>query len=159
MILNLGITRGLKNTRSHCPLHSFWFDHFMERPRSIGIGMFKDSLDHFTRQPVLKNAVCVLSHIWLLVTPWTVTLQAPLSVEFSRQEYWSQLPFPTPGIFPTQGSNPWLLGLLHWQAGYLPHGKSVEKHCSRNKVPAFVHVRVWWKWQIQPLWYRARQDA
>ena len=31
------------------------------------------------------------------VTPWTVSHQAPLSMEFSRQEYWSELPFPTPG--------------------------------------------------------------
>ena len=41
--------------------------------------------------------VCVLSHVQLLTTPWTVTLQAPLSMKFSRQEYRSGLPFPTPG--------------------------------------------------------------
>ena len=41
---------------------------------------------------------------------WTVAGQAPLSMEFSRQEHWSGLPFPSKGIFPTQGSNP---GLLH----------------------------------------------
>ena len=33
-----------------------------------------------------------LSHVWLFVTPWTVALQAPLSMEFSRQEDWSGLP-------------------------------------------------------------------
>ena len=38
-----------------------------------------------------------LSHVWLFVTPWTVVLQAHLSMEFSRQEYWGGLPFPTPG--------------------------------------------------------------
>ena len=43
--------------------------------------------------------------VWLLVTRWTVACQAPLSVGFSRQEYWSGLPFPSPGIFPTQGWN------------------------------------------------------
>ena len=36
-------------------------------------------------------------HVWLFVTPWTVVHQAPLSMEFSRQEYWSGLPFPSPG--------------------------------------------------------------
>ena len=36
----------------------------------------------------------------LFVTPWTVVHQAPLSLEFSRQEYWSGLPFPPPGDFP-----------------------------------------------------------
>ena len=45
---------------------------------------------------------------------------APLSMEFSRQDYWSGLPFLLQGIFLTQGSNPPLLGLLHGQAGSLP---------------------------------------
>ena len=35
--------------------------------------------------------------------PWTVALQAPLSMEFSRQEYWSGLPFPSPGDLPNPG--------------------------------------------------------
>ena len=51
-----------------------------------------------------------LSRVRLFVTPWTVAYQAPPPMGFSRQEYWSGLPFPSPGIFPTQGSNP---GLLH----------------------------------------------
>ena len=38
-----------------------------------------------------------LSHVWLFETPWTVSYQAPLSMGFSRQEYWSGLPFPSPG--------------------------------------------------------------
>ena len=36
------------------------------------------------------------SRVWLFVSPWTVTLQGPLSMEFSRQEYWSGLPFSSP---------------------------------------------------------------
>ena len=36
----------------------------------------------------------VLSHVWLFATPWTVACQAPLSMGFSRQEYWNRLPFP-----------------------------------------------------------------
>ena len=51
-----------------------------------------------------------LSCVQLFATPWAVAHQAPLSMEFSRQEYWSGLPCPPPGIFPTQGSNP---GLPH----------------------------------------------
>ena len=39
-----------------------------------------------------------LSCVRLFVTPWTVAHQAPLSMRFSRQEYWSGLPFPTPGL-------------------------------------------------------------
>ena len=43
--------------------------------------------------------------VWLFVTPWTVACQAPLSMEISRQEYWSGLPFPCPRNLPNQGSN------------------------------------------------------
>ena len=46
-------------------------------------------------------------------TPCIVARQAPLSMGSSRQEYWGGLPFPTPGIFLTQGSNPCLLHLQH----------------------------------------------
>ena len=50
-----------------------------------------------------------LSRVQLFATPWTITSQAPPSTGFSRLEYWSGLPFPFPGIFPTtQGSNPGL---------------------------------------------------
>ena len=49
----------------------------------------------------------------LCMTLWTVACQPPLSMEFSRQEYWSGLPCLPPGIFPIQGSNPCLLRLLH----------------------------------------------
>ena len=44
-----------------------------------------------------------LSHVLLFTTPWTVAYQAPLSVGFSRQEYWSRLPFPSPGDLPNPG--------------------------------------------------------
>ena len=46
-----------------------------------------------------------------LVTPWTVACQAPLSMGFSRQEYWSGLPFPSLGDLPNPGIKP---GLPHW---------------------------------------------
>ena len=41
--------------------------------------------------------ICTLSSVWLFVTPLTVACQAPLSMGFSRQEYWSRLPFSSPG--------------------------------------------------------------
>ena len=50
------------------------------------------------------------------MTPWTVAHQAPLSMEFSRQEYWSGLPFPSPGDLPNSGTEPRSPAL---QAGYL----------------------------------------
>ena len=53
----------------------------------------------------LSVCVCVraLSHVRLFSAPWTVAQQAPLSMEFSRQEYWSGLPFPSPGNLPDPG--------------------------------------------------------
>ena len=50
-------------------------------------------------------------------TSGMVACQVPLSMGFSRQEYWSGLQFPSPGIFPDQGSDP---HLLHWQMDSLP---------------------------------------
>ena len=47
-----------------------------------------------------------LSRVWLFAAPGTVAYQAPLSMEFSRQEYWSGLPFPSPGDFPNPGIEP-----------------------------------------------------
>ena len=46
------------------------------------------------------------SRVQLFVTPWTVAHQAPLSMGFSRQEYWSGLPFPSPGDLPDPGIEP-----------------------------------------------------
>ena len=45
----------------------------------------------------------LLSLVQLLEIPWTVACQAPLSMEFSRQEYWNGLPFPPPGDLPNPG--------------------------------------------------------
>ena len=63
---------------------------------------------------------CVLScfsRVWLFVTPWTVAHKAVLSIGLSRQEYRSWLPFPPPGVSPTQGLSP---HFLRWQAVSLP---------------------------------------
>ena len=52
---------------------------------------------------VWKQKCYSLSHVWLFVTPWTVDHQAPLAMGFSGQEYWSGLPFPSPGGLPDPG--------------------------------------------------------
>ena len=83
-----------------------------------------------------------LSRVGLCATLWTVACQAPLSMEFSKQEYWSRLACRPPGIFPTQGSNPPLIHLLHWQVGSLPPlppGKPLDKHRSREKPVSLTH--------------------
>ena len=74
------------------------------------------------------------------MTPRTVACQAPLSMGFSRQEYWCRLHFLLQGIFPTQGSNLCLLCLLHWQADSLPlvpPRKAMQTPCSSLFDPEF----------------------
>ena len=75
--------------------------------------------------------VCMLSlfsHIYLFATPGTAVCQAPLSMGFSRREYWRGLPRPPPGDLPAPGIKPTFLVSLHWQVGSLllaPAGKPV----------------------------------
>ena len=71
-----------------------------------------------------------LSHVWVFATSWTVAHQAPLSMGFSRQEYWSELPYPPPRDLLTQELNPYLLQLPHcrqllhlWATREAPYGK------------------------------------
>ena len=54
----------------------------------------------------MKVKVKLVSRVQPFVTPWTVAYQAPLSMGFSRQEYWSGLPFPSPGDLPNPGIEP-----------------------------------------------------
>ena len=54
----------------------------------------------------VKVKVKSLSHVRLFATLWTVAHQAPPSMGFSRQEYWSGLPFPSPGDLPNPGIEP-----------------------------------------------------
>ena len=62
--------------------------------------------DIVVRAWVLRPKCYLLSHVRLFATLWTVVHQAPLSMEFSRQEYWGALPFPTPGDRPDLGIQP-----------------------------------------------------
>ena len=76
---------------------------------------------HYTlRIHARETNTSVLSCVWFFVTPWTVACQAPLCLEFSRQEYCTELPFPSQGDLPTQGSNTSFLYPLHWQEDPLP---------------------------------------
>ena len=70
-----------------------------------------------------------LSHVQLFETPCTVAHQTPLSMGFSRQEFWSELSFPSPGDLPDPGLEPWSPALqadslLHepWGKPLFPHG-------------------------------------
>ena len=63
----------------------------------------KDEKNHYTHN---QYGVFVTSPVQLSGTPWTVAHQAPLSLGFSRQEYWSRLPFPPPGHLSHPGIEP-----------------------------------------------------
>ena len=69
----------------------------------------------FKHQDIVK--VKSPSRVRLFVIPWTVAYQSPQSMEFSRQEYWSGLPLPSPGDLPDPGIEPWSPAL---QADALP---------------------------------------
>ena len=75
-----------------------------------------------------KVKVKSLSHLGLSAAPWTVAHQAPPSMEFSRQEYWSGLPFPSPGDLPDPGIEP---GSLVLQADTLPS--------EPGGIPMYIH--------------------
>ena len=63
--------------------------------------------EHLAECPhLVKVKVKSLSRVRLFATPWTVAHQAPPSMGFSRQEYWSGLPFPSPGDLPDPGIEP-----------------------------------------------------
>ena len=53
--------------------------------------------------PPAISAACMLSHVWLFVTPWTAAHQDPLSMGFTRQACWSGVPFSPPGDLPDPG--------------------------------------------------------
>ena len=91
----------------------------------FGVLKFNFNTDMKNRLAVLCVCVCVcVISCWILIdyfeTPWIVAHQAPLSTEFSRQEYYSGLTFLLQGIFPIQGLNPHCIScidkwiLCHW---------------------------------------------
>ena len=81
---------------------------------------------------VFWDCACMLSsfsHVCLFSTLWTVAGQAPLPMRFSRQEYWSGLPFPSPGDLPPPRDRTHNSCLLHWQAGSLSLEPYEDKQC------------------------------
>ena len=87
-----------------------------------------------------------------LCTLWTVAHQAPLSMGFSRQEYWSGFPFPLQGIFPTRESNPCFFYLLYWQADSLPVALPgfdlYILYISGHIILYFKNTLILWKWNF-----------
>ena len=107
-------------------------------------------MDEFSHASCNIWCMCACSVMSNSVTPWTVAHQAPLSIEFSNQEYWNVFPFLLQGIFLTQGSNS---GLLHCRRIlYQPSHK--ERVLLYTVVFNMPYYNVYWppqKWNIDHL--------
>ena len=99
---------------------------------SGGIGVGEGSPKNPHQLPV----VSVFSCVQLFETPGTVACQAPLSVEVSRQEYWSRLPFPSPVDLSNIGIEPCLPSLLHWQVDPLQLSHLFKLSGLESSIPA-----------------------
>ena len=78
-------------------------------------------LQHYSLNVLLCWMLSRLSHVQLWVTPWTIALQALLSMGFNRQEYWRRLPFPSPGDLPDPGTKPKSPALQTHLCSFLRH--------------------------------------
>ena len=106
---------GLQPTRLLCPLNSLG-KNTRVGSHSLLQGIFPTQRQNpgllhcrqiaLPSEPPGKVKVKSLSCVRLFVTPWTVAQQAPPSMGFSREEYWSGLPFPSPGDLPDPGIEP-----------------------------------------------------
>ena len=101
-----------------------------------------------------------LSHVWLFVIPRPVACQAPLSMGFSRQEYWSGLPFPAPGDLSDPGINPRSPAL---QADSLPFeisGRAGGKRGDRGWDGWIASPTQWtWVWVNSGRWWRTGEPG
>ena len=88
--------------------------------------------------------LCLLRHVWLFAAPWTAALQAPLSMGFPRQEYWSGLPFPSPGELPDPGIQPMspALQVDSLPLNYLGHLHLYIHMILKNYIFSHIHIFV-----------------
>ena len=93
----------------------------------------------------------LLSHVWHVAVPWTVACQAPLSLGFARQEYWSGLPFPPPGDLPDPGIEPAFPVSPTLTSRFFatePPGKPISRYKaplvqSLKRISPYSFLRVW----------------
>ena len=116
-------------------------EHFSRNPTS-------DSWDRnalkFSEFSVINTRACMLSHfshVWLFATLWTVAHQDPLSMEFSRQEYLSGLPYPPPGNLPNPGIRPVSAAVSALQVDSL-----LQSHWESQSIYNIDQLNLWY-WQ------------
>ena len=105
-----------------------------------------------------KVKVKLLSYVWVFEIPWTVAYQAPLFMEFSRQEYWSGLPFPSPGDLPNPGTEPGSPALQANSLPFEPPGKHTllvgmkTEQCAYCSTASFLILTLYYSWIKYNLW-------
>ena len=104
----------------HCPKNSIFVLAFKTHHKLVSIPFQPRVQQAYPFSASVTSSNCHFSCVRLFVTLWTVAGQGPLSVGFSREEYWVGCHALLQGIFSTLGLNLCLLHLLHRQAGSLP---------------------------------------
>ena len=98
------------------------------------MGVVEETFDEKeVKSGALESCACILSHVRLFATLWTVTHQAPLSLGFSRQEYWSGLPCPPAGNLPSSGIEPVSLRSPALTGGFFTIGFTWESEEARKR--------------------------
>ena len=120
-------------------LSSWWWDSTVQ---STSVNLKHWIVSSWQKPPLVyimsQVKVKSLSRVRLFATPWTVAYQAPLSVGFSRQEYWSGLPLPSPWNLPDPGIEPRSLTL---QADSLPSKPPGKPYIMSNLKGYFIQHR------------------
>ena len=148
LVLQLGQVLFLKSKRDTC---------LSEKERALVCGFPKFLLIGIL--PLSHDWACLLSHlsrVRLFLNPWTVAHHVPLSAGLSRQEYWSGLPFPSPGDLPDPGIKPplaspalqsasWLLSHLGSPSPMITYLKTTilssvwKKYYVLKDIKSFIH--------------------
>ena len=116
---------------------------------TISLTHLASSALHRPLEPPRPGYAYSLSRVRLLATPWTIAHQTPLSMGFSRQEYWSGMPFPLQGVFPPQGLNPglpcygWILYRLSHQGSWRGPRRVLKVSWRGPPSPARLPLRTW----------------
>ena len=141
--------RKIWNTARHRSPHSINFQDSGKRKANIPVTValsrkrkLLSSQKHFSL-PILKP----FNRFRLFATPWTVALQAPLSVGFSRRERWSGLPFPSPGDLPDPGIKPrvsCIILLCKWLPCFLFSFLQQYRHPHITWIKLFVFGDLRW---------------
>ena len=111
---------------------------FVGKVMSLLFNMFSRLVITFLPRSKVKVKVKLLSRVQLFEIPWTAAYQASPSMGFSRQEYWSGLPFPSPGDLPDPGIKPRSAAL---QADSLPFEPPGEPHKSFLFIFLLIAIR------------------